>query len=79
MLPTLEYYARELKTFHEAWMEMLSQVMPDIAPAQISSEALEMALTDLEDRLSAGSHQDGSEPLSLDAAMAFIRHHTLPV
>ena len=76
LLPTLEIYARELKTSHEAWKEILSQARPGSDPSQIASEALEMALKELEDRLPSESPQDEQEPLSLDAAMAFIRSHT---
>ena len=70
LLPTLELYARELKTSHEAWKEMLSQTRPGSDPSQIASEAMEMALKEMEDRLPSASPQDGSEPAVLDAAMA---------
>lgn len=73
MLPTMERYALELKTRHEAWKETLSQTMPGSDETQIASEALELALKEVEDRLPAGSHPDDKEALSLDAAMAFIR------
>ena len=76
LLPTLETYARELKTSHEAWKEDLSQARPGSDPSQIASEAMEMALKELEDRLPSESHQDESEALSLDAAMAHLRRHT---
>jgi len=75
LLPALETYAQELKTSHEAWKEVLTQARPDSDPSQIASEALEMALKDLEDRLPSGSPDD-NQPLSLDGAMAFIRRHT---
>ena len=45
-------------------------------PSQIASEALEIALSELEDRLTSASPPDDHQPLSLDAAMAFIRGHT---
>ena len=76
LLPAMEFYARELKTSHEAWKELLSQLRPGSDQSQIASEALEIALKELEDRLPSASHPVGSEPLSLDAAMAFIRRHT---
>ena len=76
LLPTLETYAKELKTSHEAWKETLSQAKPGSDPSQIASEAMEMALKELEDRLPSASPQDESEALSLDEAMAFIRRHT---
>ena len=74
--PTLEICAKELKTSHEAWKETLSQAKPGSDPSQISSEALEMALKELEDRLASASHQNENEALSLDKAMAHVRSHT---
>jgi hypothetical protein len=76
LLPALELYAHELKTSHEAWKEVLYQAKPDSDPSQIASEALEMALKQLEDRLPSASLRDHQEALSLDEAMAFIRSHT---
>jgi hypothetical protein len=75
LLPALELYTKELKSSHEAWKEVLTQAKPDSDPSQIASEALEMALKELEERLPSASPDD-STPLSLDAAMAFIRRHT---
>ena len=75
LLATMELHAMVLKTSHEAWKEVLSQAKPGSDPSQIASEALEMALRELEDRLPAESLQE-DETLSLNAAMAFIRRHT---
>ena len=76
LLPTLELYAKELKTCHEAWKDMLTQLRPDSDQTQIASEALEMALKEMEDRLPAATSQDGNEGQVLDAAMLFLRHPT---
>jgi FtsZ-binding cell division protein ZapB len=78
MLPTMERYASELKTRHEAWKDRLSQLTPGSDESQIASEALELALKELETRLPSGSPRDDKEALSLDEAMAFIRRHTPP-
>jgi hypothetical protein len=78
LLSTLELFASELKARHEAWQYLLAQAKPGSDPSQIASEALEIALQGLEDFLSSGSPPNDSEPLSLDAAMAFLRHHTPP-
>jgi hypothetical protein len=75
LLPTLELCAMELKSSHEAWKRVLRQAKPGSDPSQIASEALEMALKQLEDRLLPASLQDDREALSLDGAMAFIRRH----
>ena len=76
LLPAMEQFARELKTSHQAWKEQLSTLSPDSDPSQITSEAMEMAIRELEDRLPPDSPQENNEPLSLDGAMAFIRRHT---
>lgn len=76
LLPTVETCARQLKESHEAWMATLTRSHPGSDPSQVSSEALELALKELENRLPAESPRDEAEPLSLDAAMAFIREAT---
>ena len=78
LLPTLNHYSSELKTSHEAWKDRLLQAKPGSSPSQIASEALEIALKELEDSLPPASPPDETEPLSLDAAMAFIRRHMPP-
>jgi hypothetical protein len=72
----MERYARELKTSHEAWKEMLLQMRPGSDPNQIASEALEIALKEMEDRLPSAPSQNESEALVLDAAMLFLRSHS---
>jgi hypothetical protein len=72
LLTTMEMYARELKQSHEAITQQLRQASPESEPSQISSQAFEMALKEMEDRLSPASAVDDQE-LSLDAAMAHVR------
>ena len=72
MLPTVDRLARELKTRHEELKSLLAQERPG-SDLQISSEALEIALKELEEKLSAATAMEEAEPLSLDAAMAFLR------
>jgi hypothetical protein len=76
LLPTLEACAAELKASHEGWKKSLSQAKPDSEPNQIASEALEMALQELEDRLPSVSPPGETEHPSLDQAMAFVRSHS---
>ena len=78
LLPTLQRYACDLKTSHETWKSLLAQANPDSDPSQIASQALEMALKELEDRLPSASPLEENEPLSLEAAMAFVKRHTPP-
>lgn len=76
LLPTLQTCARELKASHETWKEALLQAKPGSDPSQIASEALEMALKELEDRLPSVSPPNDQELLSLDQAMAFVQSRT---
>jgi hypothetical protein len=76
LLIVLEKYAKELRTSHIGWMHLLSQVRPGSDPSQIASEALEIALRELEYRLPSESPQNDSEGLFLDAAMLFLRSRT---
>jgi signal transduction histidine kinase len=78
LLPAMELYARELKRNHEAWKELLTQLRPGSDPGQVASEALEIALKELEDRLPSESRQNEGEPLVLDAAMLFLCRRTPP-
>jgi uncharacterized protein YhaN len=76
LLPTLETCSRELKASHETWKETLEQGNPGSAPNQIASEALEMAIKELEDRLPPALKEDAAETLSLDQAMASVAGRT---
>ena len=74
LLPMLETLARELKASHETWKETLAEEKPESHPSQIASEALELALKELQDGLPAASPPAEAE--TLDAAIAFVRSHT---
>ena len=76
--PTMDLFARGLKTSHERWKDRLSQAKPESDVIQIASEALEIALREMEDYLDSAASPQGGEPLSLDGAMAFIRGRTPP-
>lgn len=73
MLLTAMDYAIELKASHEAWEEQLGQSMPGNDPRQVASEAMELAIQELRDRLLSGSQATEADPLSLDAVMNFLR------
>ncbi len=71
LLPTMETCAKELKASHEHWKETLATANPESDPSQISSLAMEIALSELEARLPSVHPQDDGQPLSLDQAMVF--------
>ncbi len=74
LLPTLEMYARELMDGHDTWKEVLRRERPNSHPSQIASQALELALKHLEDRLPSVTPQVEAQSLSLDKAMAYVRN-----
>jgi hypothetical protein len=78
LLLMVDRYARELKGSHQACKDYLFQARPGTSPSQIASEALEMALKELEDRLLPEFPPSETEPFSLEAAMASIRLHMPP-
>ncbi len=76
--PTLDHYSRELKRSHKVWQDSLSESRPGSDPSQIAAEAMELALSDLEDRLHSEILPDGSESLTLDAAIDYLRNPSQP-
>lgn len=72
LLATMERHAKELKIRHLDWMDRLSQAKPGRDPSQIASEAMEMAIQELVERLpSDSSTEDEDQPL--DDLMTFLR------
>lgn len=76
LLPAMDDYATGLKASHDQWKHQIASTHPGTDPSQIASEALELAIEDLRNRLHSASPTDDSEPFSLDDAMAFIRQAT---
>ena len=77
LLPTLERFARQLRSSHQAWKERLLRAKPGSSDSQIASEALELALRQL-GLSSASPPPEEDEPFPLEDAMAFLRRHTPP-
>jgi len=71
LLPTVNRLAGELNARHLAWKQELQAIRPG-SDSQIASEAMEPAVKELEDRLSADSEEEARA--FLDEAMAFLRH-----
>jgi hypothetical protein len=80
LLSTLNRMASALKTRHAYWTSVLRQERPESAPQQIASEALEIAVQEMQDTLPDASPQSVPLPesFSLDAAMTVLRRHTPP-
>jgi len=78
LLSTMNRTAITLKASHDSWKERIGQARPNSDPSQIASEALELAIEELRESLPSESTTDEMEPLSPDAAMAYLRRHTPP-
>ena len=80
LLEAVNRHATALKACHESWKNRLAEARPGSEASQIANEALELALQELQADLQQASSpsETETEPLSLDAAMAFIRRHTSP-
>jgi len=76
LLSAVEQYARELRTSHQAWQQLLFQIRPSSPKQRIASEALELALKEMENRLPSESPQSGDDAMVLEAAMLFVRRPT---
>ena len=61
LFQSLELYASKLQTSHEAWEDLLSQARLGSDESQIASEALEVALIELEDCLDSMSEAPSTE------------------
>lgn len=73
LLATVERSAAELRASHREWIARLTEAGRGGTAEQRSAEALELALTDLTERLrpeSAAPDTDGPSPAG---AMAFLR------
>ncbi len=66
-----------LAASHQEWLQTLSQARPASDPRQTASEALELALKELQDHLQENFLEE-DETLSLDGAMAYLRRRTPP-
>lgn len=73
---TMESLAMELRNLHLTWRETLTKARPGSEESQIQSEAMELALKNLEDCLPSVSPPSADPELSIDAAMAYIKSHT---
>lgn len=76
LLPAMDAYAIDLKASHEAWKSAIALRRPGSDPAQVASEALELAIEDLKARLPWASAEDEAGPMTLDAAMAYLKRRT---
>jgi hypothetical protein len=79
LLFTLDLYSAELKTGHEAWKERLLLARPGSATGQVESEALELALQELRDRLPEETQADESLMPSPGETDPSLNHRSSPL
>jgi hypothetical protein len=72
LLATVNRYSKELMASHEELKQQLTQAKPGYDPAQIASQAMELAIQELIERLPSES-TPSDEELSLDEAIAHVR------
>src|SRR5262249_35850751 len=75
LLTAMESYARDLKAAHEAWKQAIARKRPDSDSSHIASEAMELAIDDLQARLHSASPKAGAELIPIDALMSHARRH----
>jgi hypothetical protein len=78
LLPTMEAYAIELRTRHRYWTDQLCGDTPLIYPHSVTDNAMELAVAELQNRLSLEDSQADSDSLNLDDAISAIRNPTSP-
>ena len=78
LLPAMEYYAGELKALHEAWKEHLAETNPEGDESQIASQAMELALKELEAILPSASSSEDEDRQSLDDFMTYLKEQRTP-
>lgn len=73
---TVERLAWQLRTSHQDWKETLQRSKPNSDPSQIASEAMELAVRQMEDHLLLAFPPDDQKERSPDEAIVSIRAHT---
>ena len=72
---SMEQLAVAFRACHLERMKELAESRPGSDPAQISSEAMELAVKELQDSLPSESSDADTETFSLDQAMTFLQRH----
>ena len=74
VLKAVDSCSTHLKARHEFWTTRLGRTKNE--PRQHLSSALEIAVQEFRDELPPETTEDDPHPLSLDAAMEFLRRYT---
>jgi hypothetical protein len=72
---SMQQLAVAFRACHLERMKELAESRPGSDPAQLSSEAMELAVQELQDSLPSESSDEDMETFSLDQAMTFLHRH----
>lgn len=72
LMLNLDLYSELLRSSHQAWIATLIQKRPGSNSEVIASEALELALADLQEHFQRESQAAGTGPLWIEAVMNTI-------
>ena len=78
LLETIDAMALELKLRHEQTIAELSEQQPDVTYSVICSQATEIVIAELQQRLAPTSDHETDEMMSLDQIMASVMLHSPP-
>jgi hypothetical protein len=76
LLATVERSAAELRTSHREWITRLAETGRAGSSEQTSSEAMEVAVAELTERLRHESEGHAGDGPSLPSAMAYLQAHS---
>lgn len=78
LLATMERLSGDLKAAHGRFEDDLRQRSPFSSDAQVSSAAMELAVSEMETILDSMEPPNDTSAFDLDDAMAFLRKHAPP-
>ena len=76
LLQTIDAMALELKLRHEQTIAELAEQQPGVAYSVICSQATEIVISELQERLAPTSDHETNEAMSLDQIMASVIQHS---
>ena len=76
LLETIDAMALELKWNHEQMIAELAEQQPDVAYSVTCSQATEIAIAELQQRLAPTSDHETDEAMSLEQIMASVTQHS---
>ena len=76
LISTLNQLASQLRESHLTILDQLTQKEPNQSQLLLKSEAMEIAVSQLQESLQTIPQSESAGALSLEGAMAYIKQHT---